>query len=377
MPPLVIDLNKTDDPIDAVHRAVEFLAAGKIVALPTETVYGIAANALSEKGAARLREIKARSPDQPFSLAVKSGEDAFDYAPNLSPLGMRFARRCWPGPLTMVIDATHPDSLLTQLPDSVRPMVVKDGTIGLRVPAHQVFHGVSRLSVGPMLLTSANLPGEPECVCGESVVECLGDQVDLVLDDGQSKYGQASTVLKVIGNRYQVLREGVLGETALKRLSSFMALLVCTGNTCRSPMAEILLKKRLADKLECEIDQLEEHGIVVASAGVAAMPGAKASQESVEVVEKFGLDLNSHASQPVSDELLESADLILTMTNGHRQALITHWPEIADRTHVLSNDGADISDPFGGPLPLYETCAKQIDDHLAKWVEKTELGIPE
>ena len=300
-----------------------------------------------------------------------------DYVPNLTPIGRRLARRCWPGPVTVVLDGTHPDSLLTQLPPVVQELVVEQGTIGLRVPDHPVFQKISRLTIGPMILTSANQTGESECTEGRAVVERLGDQVDLVLDEGSSRYGQSSTVVRIEGNQYEILRQGVLGESALKRMSSFLALMVCTGNTCRSPMAEVLFKKHLAEKLGCEIDQLEENGVIVASAGVAAMPGARASQESIDVVSNMGLDLNGHESQPVSDQLLESADLILTMTNGHRQALITHWPEILDRTHVLSVDGMDISDPIGGPPSLYESCARQIDENLKKWADKTELGIKE
>lgn len=377
MPPVVIDLKNTDDPNDAIHLAVEYLAAGKIIVIPTETVYGIAASALSESAAERLREIKKRAPQQPFSLAVKSNQDALDYVPDLSGLGWRLAKRCWPGPLTLVVNGTHPDSLLTQLPERVREMVLKDGHVGLRVPDHRVFHRVTRLSVGPLLLTSANPPGEPECVDGQDAAEKLGDQVDLILDDGPAKLGIASTVIRIEGNRYQILREGVLDESELREKSNFVALMVCTGNTCRSPLAEVLFKKRLADKLNCSIDELKDRGVIVASAGVAAMPGAGASAESVEVAKKMGLDLSGHRSQPVSDQLLNSADLILTMTNGHRQALVAHWPEIADRTFVLSRDGSDISDPIGGPLSLYEKCAQQIDSNLSEWANEIELGIPE
>lgn len=374
MPPIVFDLKNTEDPNDAIHLAVEFIAAGKVVALPTETVYGLAVSALNVDAAKRLNEIKGNSTPRPFTLAVKSDEDALDYVPDLSPTGKRLARRCWPGPLTLVLDADHPDSLLTQIPEPVRSIVLSDGNVGLRVPNHHVFRSISRLTIGPLILTSANLSGEEECTSGSAVVERLGDQVDLVIDDGPSKYGRPSTVVRVDGNRYKVLREGVLGETALKKSSSFLALMVCTGNTCRSPMAEVLFKKSLAEKIGCTVDELEENGVIVASAGVAAMPGAKASEESVEVVRKMGLDLENHQSQPVSDQLLESADLILTMTNGHRNALVTHWPAIAGRTHVLSVDGSDISDPIGGPLELYESCARQIDENLKEWANKIELG---
>lgn len=377
MPPVVIDLNNTDDPNDAVHRVVEFLAAGKIVALPTETVYGVAASAIHPEACRRLQHLKTRSPNQPFSVAVKSADDAFDYVPNMSVLGQRFSRRCWPGPITLVMDGSHPESAITQLPDEVQPLILKDGFVGLRVPAHPVFHSASRLSVGPMLLTSANEAGQPEAVDGKAVIEALGDSVDLIIDGGQARYQQPSTVVKIIDNQYEILRPGVFGESAVKRMSSFMALIVCTGNTCRSPMAEWLLKKQLAEKAGTTVEQLEEKGIVVASAGVAAMPGARASQEAVDVLKTMGLDLSDHESQPVSDQLVESADLILTMTNGHRQAMVSHWPDIAERTHVVCRDGGDVSDPIGGPPELYESCAKQIDEQLKAWVNQLELGIPE
>lgn len=377
MPPIIIDLKNTDDPNDAVHLAVEFLAAGKLVALPTETVYGIATSALNADAADRLNSLELSFFGPPFSLAVKSGDDALDFVPDLPPTGKRLARRCWPGPLTIITDGTHPDSLLTQIPASIRSLIFKEDQVGLRVPHHRFFHDVSRLTIGPLILTGIRGPSGDYCTDGRTVVDLLGDQVDLILDDGSTKYAQPSTVAKIDAAGYQILREGVLGETALKRMSSFLALMVCTGNTCRSPMAEVLFKKHLAEKMGCGVDELEDKGVIVASAGVAAMPGAKASMESVEVVEKMGLDLSNHESQPVSDQLLESADLILTMTNGHRQALVAHWPEVAERTHVISTDGADVSDPIGGPLELYEGCARQIDAYLKEWANKVELGLSE
>src|SRR3990172_3339228 len=136
MVPSVIDLRRSDDVRDVIHRAVQALAEGNIVAFPTETVYGLAVSALSEKALARLLEIKGRAEDRPLTLAVKSADDALDYLPEISPLVWRLARRCWPGPVTLVVPGGHPDSLIWQLPSAVQRSVLGSDMVGLRVPAH-------------------------------------------------------------------------------------------------------------------------------------------------------------------------------------------------------------------------------------------------
>ena len=100
MTAVVLDLQNADDVRDVIHQAVEALAAGKIIAIPTETVYGLAASALVPGAVDRLFEIKGRSPEKPLAYAVKSLEAALDYVPDMSPLARRLARRCWPGPVT-------------------------------------------------------------------------------------------------------------------------------------------------------------------------------------------------------------------------------------------------------------------------------------
>ena len=109
------------------------------------------------------------------------------------------------------------------------------------------------------------------------------------------------------------------------------------------------------------------------SAGVAAMPGSRASVESVEVMNSFNIDINDHASQPVTDRLVRHADLIFTMTNSHRTALLNHWPEAGNRTHLLCKEGRDVSDPIGRPLELYRKCAEQIDAAIEKRVADIDL----
>ncbi len=267
--------------------------------------------------------------------------------------------------MTIVVEDHHSESLVHQLPPSVQRAVTPRASIGLRVPHHQVVLDILRMMAGPVVLTSANRNGNPESLTAEEVLKSLGDQVQLVLNDGRCRLGQASTVVKVGEKELQVLRPGVVSEQTLKRLSSMLILLVCTGNTCRSPMAEVLCRKMLAEKKGCSPAQLSDNGILVQSAGISATMGSRPSPEAVEVLAKMGLNLSDHESQPLTAGLVRHADVIWTMTRSHRQAIVAQWPEAAPRVQVLCRDEGDVADPIGGPVEFYERCAAQIKIELA------------
>ncbi|MBM4005119.1 MAG: threonylcarbamoyl-AMP synthase [Planctomycetes bacterium] len=373
--PVVLDVSASEDPRDLVHRAVQTLAEGGLVAFPTETVYGLAASALHSDAVQRLHDIKGRKPGHGFTLAIRSVEEALDFAPHMSPLAVRLARRCWPGPITLVVDDEHPDSLVGRLPENVRKLVVSDGTLGMRAPAHALIMNAMRLAVGPLVLTSANRSGESEAVTGVDVVKFLGDDVGLVLDDGRCKFAQPSSVVRVRGQSYQIERSGVIVDSTLRRLASYVLLFVCTGNTCRSPMAEVLMRRRFADRLGCQLQELEERGVMVMSAGIAAMAGGHATPEADQAVRARGVDLAHHESQPLSDRLIRFADTILTMTRGHRDAILSQWPEVASRIGLVASNNTDIGDPIGGPPELYQRCAEQIDHQLADWLQRFDMSM--
>ena len=373
MPPVVINLRKTEDSRDVVHRAVQALAEGKLVVFPTETVYGVAASARRADGVRRIFEAKGRNENSPFALAIRSVEDALDYAPALGMKAQRLARRCWPGPVTLVVQHGEDEGLIRQLPLEVRTAIAPNGEVGLRVPAHAAVLDVLHMLAGPIALTSANLSGQPDAVTAQAAIASLGPHVALVLDDGACRYGQPSTVVRARDDSYECLREGVVPCAALERLASMIIVIVCTGNTCRSPMAEAILRKLIAEKFGCTLEETEQRGVIVSSAGVSATPGGVAAPEAVDVMRTHGLDISRHESQPLSEKLVRHADLILALTNAHRQAIIRRWPEAAARTVVMRMDHTDIDDPIGAPAEVYTQCAQQIEAALRQRLEHMDL----
>jgi protein-tyrosine phosphatase len=364
----VLDWQGAADPGAVVHQAAAALREGRLVAFPTETVYGLAASALAPAGVARLRQSKGRPEAKPLTLAIAGPAEALDWVPHMSLLGRRLARRCWPGPVTLVFNDGVANGLASRLPGPVQQWVAPGGALGLRVPDHDAILQVLHQVPGPLVLSSANPSGMPPATTAQQVIEAMGQDVDLIIDDGPSHYGQASTVVKVNGNRFEVLREGVVSASALERLTPCMIVFVCTGNTCRSPLAEGLCKQLLAQRLGCTVEDLPERGFIVLSAGLAAMMGGGAAPEASLVAQELGADLSRHASRPLTADLVGQADHVITMTRSHLLAVVNHFPRIGPPVRLLGRDGQDIADPIGCDQAIYRECAQQILQDLERLV---------
>ncbi len=140
-------------------------------------------------------------------------------------------------------------------------------------------------------------------------------------------------------------------------------LFVCTGNTCRSPMAEALFRKRIGEGTEWEAD----------SAGLYAANGSPASTHAIQALEELGIDLSGHRSKFLDPELAHQADLIVSMTEGHRFDILQNFPEVGNRVCLIKSFGtgkvpADISDPFGGSLDIYRQTRDEIDRAISDLV---------
>ncbi|HET7494322.1 MAG TPA: L-threonylcarbamoyladenylate synthase [Candidatus Limnocylindrales bacterium] len=187
-------------------EAIDVLRAGGIVALPTDTVYGIAVALAAPDGIERLFAAKRRPADKAVMLLLAEIDQASE-AGRMTPAAVALAEAFWPGGLSLVVP---------QRPDVPWPPVLTGGagTIGLRVPDHPTPRALAR-TVGPLPTTSANVSGLPEASDAVGILAQLGDAVELVLDGGRAHGGPASSVVDCSGDRPVILRAGAIPVDAL------------------------------------------------------------------------------------------------------------------------------------------------------------------
>jgi len=369
----VVDIRKADDPRDVIHRAVALLSEGKLVAFPTETYYMVGAHALEAKGIERLASYLGADAAARPPLVLKGAQEAIDYVPHMPAVGQKLSRRCWPGPVILSFDVKPREGLLSALPEATRRMVAPDDVVHLRVPAQQVPLNALRWMPAPIVAAPETGGRISPAASAAELLERAGDHIEMIIDDGACRYGEAATVAHVTEKGWEMVAPGVVTETMLSRMASDVYLFVCTGNTCRSPMAEGLFRKMLSERLKCTEDELFDRGYLVASAGISAAVGAPASPETIALMGRRGVDLSGHASQPVTNQLLDQADHIFTMTGAHRDAILALRPELADRVRHLSREKIDICDPIGGGMEHYELCEREIESHLQALIDEIPL----
>lgn len=199
-------------------RAVRILRAGGVIGMPTETVYGLAADALDPDAVARIFALKGRPADNPLIVHLASTRGLDQVVADVTPLAIRLAHRFWPGPLTLVLEA-----------DVAVPVIATGGlsTVAVRVPDHPVASALLTAFGAPLAAPSANRSGRPSPTTAAHVVADLGDDLEVVLDGGACLVGVESTVVDVRGTTPVVLREGSITredlEVALGRPSASSA----------------------------------------------------------------------------------------------------------------------------------------------------------
>ncbi len=192
----------SDQPSEQTLRlAKQELSFGRLIAYPTDTLYGLAADPCNARAVDRIYRIKARSPLVPLPLIAANVEQIRVCVKSLSPLSCQLADRFWPGPLTLIYDAG----------ETLAPAMLAGGkTVAVRVPAHPVAMGIARVFGHPITATSANLTGVEPVNEALAIAKELSEECSIILDGGPTTGGLPSTIVDARGSQPELVREGIL-----------------------------------------------------------------------------------------------------------------------------------------------------------------------
>ena len=354
----------------AAREGAAAINAGKLVGFATETVYGIAARATDPAAMERLPEVKSR-PTRPFSVHLGRRDDAARYVAVIPPDARRLIRKAWPGPLTLIlpVGGRLADPALQRA--GLYGVLCREDLIGLRCPQEPLAEAMLSAVADPVVAPSANPARAASPRSPEDVIEKLDGQIDLLIDSGPCRYGQDSTIVSFAGPAWQVVRKGVLPERSIRKMLQRMFLFVCTGNTCRSPIAAGLARKLLAERLGCTLDQLKAYGCEVLSAGVFAADAGRASPEAIDSAARLGADISGHRTRKLSRELIHSADVVFCMTRTHVAEVVRLAGDPGLEVRLLCDE--DLLDPIGRGPEAYDHTARQIEQALRRHLAEMDL----
>lgn len=335
-----------------VAEAARVLRAGGIVAFPTETVYGLAVNADDEAARRKLYEAKGRDARKACAFLLADRADAMRHVERFPPLARRLVDSFWPGPLTLVVPGA-------------------DGTlVGLRLSSDPLPRALAAAAGCPILQTSANRSGEPAATDAKGVADAVGGAVDLLLDAGPTASGRPSTVVQCDDAAFSILREGAVAADLVVRAATDLTLVACTGNLCRSPMAEGFFRLEAAALLGCEPEDVVWRGHRFGSFGVMAVPGLPPTPEAVKAAKELGADISGVRSRPFAVALVQEARRVYGAARSHVEYLEPYFHERPKDLDLLRPDGKDVGDPIGLGLPVYRRAARELREACRRRVEE-------
>lgn len=362
----------------SIAEAAGALQRGQLVVMPTETVYGLAANAASPLALERLAGLTGRGQPGRISAWHAHGPDVVREITGLEhPIHRRLLRRLAPGPVTFLIE--RPEDHLAAICERLgiaRGVVENGSELAVRIPDHAVAHAllanVWEQSASPVIAEGLGAAGWGSGATAAEAHRRIAQMPDgqapvgAILDDGPTRFGRASTSIRLTADgSYAVLYEGVLEERFIRKKLDRTILFVCSGNTCRSPMAEAIARHMLES-------QPPPIATRVRSAGISAYDGAPPSPEAVEALRAMGIAMGRHASRELTRQMIAEADVIFAMTPAHAEAVASIDPSATGKVHTIDPEGLDVPDPFGQSPEIYRQTAERLREIIERRLRELE-----